>query len=71
MSDFNYIARQRSGAQIRGTIAAATTEEAARLIREQSLFPVKIESVAIVIQLFDPWEKSPFPNTREVLFADV
>lgn len=44
MGDFTYIARQRTGAQVRGTIAASSTEEAARLIREQSLFPVKIES---------------------------
>lgn len=44
MNQFRYVARQRTGAQVSGTIAASTAEEAARLIREQALFPVKVEA---------------------------
>lgn len=43
MLQFDYIARQRSGQQVEGTIAAASLEEATRLIRSQSLFPVRIQ----------------------------
>lgn len=44
VSEFRYVARQRSGSQVSGTIAAASTDEAIRLIRERSLFPVRVES---------------------------
>lgn len=44
MNQFRYVARQRTGGQVSGTIAAASADEAARLIREQSLFPVKVEA---------------------------
>lgn len=44
MNQFRYVARERGGSQVSGTIAAASPEEAARLIREQSLFPVKVEA---------------------------
>ncbi len=51
VSEFTYIARRRTGDQVRGTIQAASLDEAARLIREQSLFPVKIESAKSLFSL--------------------
>lgn len=44
MNQFRYVARERTGSQVSGTIAAATADDAARLIREQALFPVKVEA---------------------------
>ena len=70
MSDFNYIARQRSGAQVRGTIAATTTEEAARLIREQSLFPVKIETVRPMFN-FSPRGKKVRSRTLAKFYSQM
>lgn len=44
VNEFRYVARQRGGAQVSGTIAAATSEEAVRLIRDKALFPVRVEA---------------------------
>jgi general secretion pathway protein F/type IV pilus assembly protein PilC len=44
MGQFHYTARQRSGQQVSGTLAAATLEEANSLLRGMSLFPVKVEA---------------------------
>lgn len=43
MNTFRYVARERGGAQVRGTVLAASPEEASRAVRELSLFPVRIE----------------------------
>lgn len=43
MLQFHYVARERTGQQVEGTIAAANIEEATRLIRNQSLFPVRVQ----------------------------
>jgi general secretion pathway protein F/type IV pilus assembly protein PilC len=51
VNQFRYIARQQGGAQVRGTVAAASAEEAARLIRDQALFPVRIEAVRSLFAL--------------------
>lgn len=43
MVQFRYVARQPTGQKVTGAIAAETLEEASRLIREQSLFPISVE----------------------------
>ena len=42
MPDFDYIARELSGKQVNGTIAAASEKEALGNLQGQNLFPVKI-----------------------------
>lgn len=42
MPDFDYIARELSGKQVNGTIAAASEKEALGNLQSQSLFPIKI-----------------------------
>lgn len=51
VNEFTYVARRRTGDQVRGTIQAANLDEAARMIREQALFPVKIEAVHSLFKL--------------------
>lgn len=43
MLTFRYVARERNGAQVSGTLTAATLEDATRELREKSLFPVSVE----------------------------
>lgn len=42
MPDFDYIARELSGKQVNGTIAAASEKEALGSLQGQNLFPIKI-----------------------------
>lgn len=51
MNQFRYVARERTGSQVSGAIAAPTAEDAARMLREQSLFPVKVEAAKRVAPL--------------------
>ena len=43
MASFKYTARERTGGQVTGVLAAETVQEAARQLRDRSLFPVKVE----------------------------
>lgn len=49
MLQFHYVARQRSGQQVEGTITATSVEEATRLIRNQSLFPVRVQKTETLL----------------------
>jgi general secretion pathway protein F/type IV pilus assembly protein PilC len=49
MNTFRYVARERGGGQVTGTVSAATLEEASRTIREQSLFPVSVEKTRALL----------------------
>ena len=46
MTSFSYVARARGGAKTSGTIAAESLQDATRLLRERSLFPVEIKPSA-------------------------
>lgn len=43
MPDFNYIAREATGAQVAGTLTAGSEQEALSSLAARSLFPVKID----------------------------
>ena len=43
MANYKYTARERTGGQVTGVLAAETVQEAARQLRERALFPVKVE----------------------------
>lgn len=46
MNHFRYVARDRGGEQVRGTIAASTVEDARQSLREQALFPIELQRSA-------------------------
>ncbi|MFO0944689.1 MAG: type II secretion system F family protein [Planctomycetota bacterium] len=50
MLTFRYVARERNGAQVSGTLTAASLEEATRELREKSLFPVSVEKSRALLQ---------------------
>jgi len=43
MANYKYTARERTGGQVTGVLAAETVQEAARQLRDRALFPVKVE----------------------------
>jgi general secretion pathway protein F len=43
MASYKYTARERTGGQVTGVLAAETVQDVARQLRERSLFPVKVE----------------------------
>ncbi|MEC8554021.1 MAG: type II secretion system F family protein [Planctomycetota bacterium] len=47
MPEFTYTAKSQSGDSQSGTIAAASRVEAMRLLRQQSLFPLKVNDAAV------------------------
>lgn len=50
MPDFAYIARDRTGQQVIGTMSAATDREVLSMLAGKSLFPVKVTATASAIQ---------------------
>ncbi|QDU93333.1 type II secretion system F family protein [Lignipirellula cremea] len=52
MPDFAYIARDRSGSKVTGSVAAGNEREAAVLLAGKSLFPLKVTPKKPAVQLF-------------------
>lgn len=50
MPDFAYIARDRTGQQVSGTMSAATDREVLSLLAGKALFPVKVTAKAAAVQ---------------------
>jgi general secretion pathway protein F/type IV pilus assembly protein PilC len=46
MLQFKYVARERSGGQVAGVLAADSVQDANRILREKALFPVRVEKAA-------------------------
>lgn len=65
MKTFNYIAKDKNGAKIKGKVEAASKEQAARLLREKELVVIKLSPAREGVQAL--WRKT----AGRVTLADV
>lgn len=66
MPQFDYQAQSRGGERVSGTVSAADAHDAARALRDQGLFPVRLAPVGV-----SPWGASAIHHLRPVSPANL
>lgn len=71
MPDFQYIARELSGAEVTGVLSAASEQEAASSLAQRSLFPLRMDQVEDVAKGKKRWGNRVRTRDLTTLFSQL
>jgi general secretion pathway protein F/type IV pilus assembly protein PilC len=69
-ANFKYTARERTGGQVTGVLAAESLQEANRLLRDKALFPVRVEK-AVDLQTLRPGRGRVSQSALATFYAQI
>ena len=71
MPDFQYIARELSGAEVTGVLSAGSEQEAASSLAQRSLFPLRVDQVKVAAAGKQRWGKRVRTRDLTTLFSQL